>query len=58
MLAIFASHALKAGEGRVVAVSRGEPAFAEQIVPSYVRCLIDVRLFVALKLIRVTDITI
>lgn len=42
MLAVFASHAQKASEGKAAAVSRGDPAFAEQIVPLYVRCLIDV----------------
>lgn len=42
MLAIFASHAQKANEGKIAALSAQEPAFAEQIVPSYVQCLIDV----------------
>lgn len=58
MLAIFAAHAQKAGEGKVVAVSRGEPAFAEQVVPSYVRCLINVRFSAALNWIKVSDMMI
>ncbi|KAH8104589.1 hypothetical protein BXZ70DRAFT_998607 [Cristinia sonorae] len=41
MLAIFASHAQRASEGKGTARSPQEPAFAEQIVPYYVQCLID-----------------
>ncbi|THH31473.1 hypothetical protein EUX98_g2725 [Antrodiella citrinella] len=43
MLAVFAAHAQRASEGKVSTApsSLGEPAFAEQIVPFYVQCLIS-----------------